>query len=446
MEKSHLSRTLRWFVMGLIALLAACSSLDEVPARDLSNTQIDLSTPNHSTINLTADVSTSVSGSFSITNDQRRGIRYRVNESATWLAITSPTSGRLSGNESMQVDVMATCPATAQDLSTDVRIDDGRRDIEYVTVNLSCVDTGEPPPPPPPPSGSQFEITLVFNSTISESQKQVFRDAAARWAEAIIGDVADVNLNKYSNYCGQGEPSYSGMVDDVVIYASVEPIDGTGRILGSAGPCLVRSGSRLPVYGTMRFDSADVANLEASGNFDEVILHEMGHVLGIGTIWESLGMISYAPTTSSCRNTSNFSSDPVFLGSQAATEYQALGGSGYTPIENGGGAGTRCGHWDEETFNNELMTGYLDSGYNAMSRMTIASLADIGYGVNKDVADSYSIPGCSPACLNLSTQAMKIAEGEVVLMPMAEVDELGGLERFPLNFHQEPNHDLNHQH
>ena len=36
----------------------------------------------------------------------------------------------------------------------------------------------------------------------------------------------------------------------------------------------------------MQFDSDDLAALAAAGDLLPVVLHEMGHVLGIGTIWE----------------------------------------------------------------------------------------------------------------------------------------------------------------
>ena len=39
----------------------------------------------------------------------------------------------------------------------------------------------------------------------------------------------------------------------------------------------------------MQFDSADLASLEAQGQLVNVILHEMGHVLGLGTIWTGQG-------------------------------------------------------------------------------------------------------------------------------------------------------------
>src|SRR5258708_39129929 len=39
-------------------------------------------------------------------------------------------------------------------------------------------------------------------------------------------------------------------------------------------------------------------------------------------------------------------------------------------------------HFRESVFGNEVMTGYLNNGANPLSRVTIASLADLGYQVN----------------------------------------------------------------
>ena len=41
----------------------------------------------------------------------------------------------------------------------------------------------------------------------------------------------------------------------------------------------------------MSFDTADLASMEADGTLVDVITHEMGHVIGIGTIWEDKGLL-----------------------------------------------------------------------------------------------------------------------------------------------------------
>jgi hypothetical protein len=110
----------------------------------------------------------------------------------------------------------------------------------------------------------------------------------------------------------------------------------------------------------------------------------MGHVLGIGTIWQSRGLLSGAGT-----------SNPRFVGSQAVAAYNAIFGTSATgvPVENTGGGGTRDSHWRESIFGNELMTGFLNGGSNPLSRVTVASLADLGYVVNLNAADNYTPPG-----------------------------------------------------
>ena len=57
-----------------------------------------------------------------------------------------------------------------------------------------------------------------------------------------------------------------------------------------------------------------------------------------------------------------------------------------------GGPGTRDGHWREEIFANELMTGFLDTGANPLSRVTIGAFEDLGYGVDYERADAYRLP------------------------------------------------------
>ena len=72
---------------------------------------------------------------------------------------------------------------------------------------------------------------------------------------------------------------------------------------------------------------------------------------------------------------------------------RVVGGSGESvPVANTGGPGTADGHWRESVFDNELMTGYLDSGDNPLSAITVGSLGDIGYGVDLDASDPYGTP------------------------------------------------------
>ncbi|MFO0824535.1 MAG: leishmanolysin-related zinc metalloendopeptidase, partial [Gemmataceae bacterium] len=131
------------------------------------------------------------------------------------------------------------------------------------------------------------------------------------------------------------------------------------------------------------FDAADLSMMEQDGTLVSVILHEMGHVLGIGTLWQSSGFLSGYGGPS-----------PTFTGTHAVAEYNAIFGTNATgvPVESGGGPGTAYAHWSEAVFDNELMTGYINGSTQPLSRITAASLWDLGYTVNLNAADAYTPP------------------------------------------------------
>jgi hypothetical protein len=248
---------------------------------------------------------------------------------------------------------------------------------------------------------SEFQIDLRI-SGMTSGQQAVFRQAAERWAEIIIGDIPDV--------------TYQGMqIDDILIDASAVNIDGNGGVLGRAGPDAWRTNSYLPAYGVMEFDTADLNWLEANGQLVSVILHEMGHVLGIGTMWQNMGLLTGAG-----------SSDPRFIGSAATAEYNRIFGTSANgvPVENQYGQGSRDSHWRESVLDNELMTSQLNSGYNPISRITVASLADMGYEVNMSAAESYARPNVVAS--NLIASAPELNMLPPVVVSILPIDMLQG--------------------
>jgi hypothetical protein len=75
-------------------------------------------------------------------------------------------------------------------------------------------------------------------------------------------------------------------------------------------------------------------------------------------------------------------------------------------VEETGGSGTANAHWRESVFDTELMTGFLEeSGELPLSRITVASLEDIGFSVNMFAADPYAFPAAG------SIVAPRIAPG-----------------------------------
>lgn len=241
-------------------------------------------------------------------------------------------------------------------------------------------------------STSSYTINVCFTTPVTEPQRIAFIDAAARWGGIITDDIPDLPISIPAPNCGAATPALHLTIDDLLIFAGIEAIDGPGQILGSAGWCYRRTGG-LPLIGLMRFDEADVAGLVATNRFGAVILHEMGHVLGIGgSLWTALGYLQN-PSSSSPGSTPL---DTHFNGVHAIAGFDQIGGTTYTggqkvPVENAAGPGSINSHWRESVLANELMTPFLNAGTNPLTVLTVLSLRDLGYVVNPLSADQSSM-------------------------------------------------------
>jgi hypothetical protein len=206
------------------------------------------------------------------------------------------------------------------------------------------------------------------------------------------------------------------------ILATIEPIDGPGGILGQAGPDAfityengelfpaqkdLRATWAMPVLSTMTFDIDDVDLLIADGIFEDVIVHEMAHALGFGSLWEQNRLIRPLGGVGLVQYTN---------GRHAIQQYrQELGNpvAQFVPLEQRGGPGTALGHWpdvapffnaflrtEDQEFTKELMTGFAgdldpDTGLvvfpeKFVSETTWGAMADLGWevaGINDNQTD-----------------------------------------------------------
>lgn len=273
-----------------------------------------------------------------------------------------------------------------------------------------------------------FNIGLRYLSTATPTQQQAFTNARLRWENVVTTDLDDVPLQSSAGDCGTGTPAVSQTIDDVLILVQLVAIDGEGGVLGGAGPCYVRDpGDPLTVMGVMQFDTADLDQLEADGFLQNVILHEMGHVLGIGTLWAFQGLLADASLPSDPADPPIVGADPHFTGSQAIDAFDNAGGVTYVasakvPVEDTNGPGTADAHWRESVFDNELMTGFIGTGQSPLSRITIASLADQGYAVDLAAADSYSLIFALRA---FDSRPKFLLKNDILRVPIRKVDRRG---------------------
>ncbi|MBR9991332.1 MAG: hypothetical protein KFH98_16330, partial [Gemmatimonadetes bacterium] len=169
-----------------------------------------------------------------------------------------------------------------------------------------------------PDAGYNIVIRYIGN-TPNASVQAAFEQARLRWESIITGNLPSVNMVVADSVsvCGIEDLGLNEVVDDLLILAVIDSIDGPGGTLGSAGPCYIRSSSALPVVGLVRLDTADLAVLDNNGLMEDVILHEIGHTLGFPALWgPSFANLLVADST-----------NPYYTGLRAGRDFVVAGGT-----------------------------------------------------------------------------------------------------------------------
>ena len=185
--------------------------------------------------------------------------------------------------------------------------------------------------------GLAIELRFIDQPTVL--QGQAFDNAVSRWAALIPGKLEPVPVNLAAGACRSNSPAINQVVDDLLVFVFLEFIDGVGGTLGAAGICSARQSNGLPIVANLRLDTSDLSLLEGTGRLVDLILHELGHALGLGTLWVSKGLLKNP-------SLGNIGADTHFDGPSAVTAFDAVGGDVYTggqkvPVENQEG-----GRWD----------------------------------------------------------------------------------------------------
>jgi hypothetical protein len=156
-------------------------------------------------------------------------------------------------------------------------------------------------------------------------------------------------------------------------------------VAAQGGPCVMRANG-LPLVGTVQININYYGTI-SDAKLDDLIMHEVGHVLGIGSVW------GHGPFTGLVAGDSN-ATDPIFLGPYTLSAFNLLGGSARftgrrVPIEL-----KFLSHWRASAFAGELMAPSLIPSAQPVSAVTVASLRDIGWNVEPEAYEEYSLePG-----------------------------------------------------
>ena len=256
---------------------------------------------------------------------------------------------------------------------------------------------------------SNFDLDVRLLSTVSSQVESSIVGAVELLERVIVGDLPAVDFSDGALWAGRCElrdpsssfsfrnPRVNEVVDDLIVFVTVERIDGRGGVLAAATPCFCRSGSHLPAVSLLALDESDVPFLLSSALLRTTVLHELCHALGFGDalVWNGIGLLQ-EPSNPFDGGTPG--ADSHFGGPLAIAAFDSIGGSNYTgakvPLENNDvvfGVGSLDGHWRESVFSTELMTSTLDIGSNPLSLVTIAAFEDMGYVVDRSTADHFSL-------------------------------------------------------
>jgi hypothetical protein len=208
----------------------------------------------------------------------------------------------------------------------------------------------------------------VNGSGFTPSQHALLEDAASQWEQLLPGYQAGISLS------------------GVAINAFAAPFDGVGSTFAEAGPTGLdfQQGLFLATSGDMHFDLADLAALEAAGTLHSVMMHEIAHVLGFGTLWSLNGLY--------------VEGSGQYVGSAGVAAYAAefSPGASFVPVELGGSPASRDLHWNEvdgglgltgitdalgRDFGNEMMTAWTgpDASARYLSDTSLRSFEDLGF-------------------------------------------------------------------
>ena len=189
------------------------------------------------------------------------------------------------------------------------------------------------------------------------------------------------------------------------------------------------NGLTYSVSGKISFDidfydtKWNVQSINTNSDLYRVFVHELGHLVGIGSLWAVNGLLTTIGsdilyTGVNAKNIYNYydaNDDPLFI-DNVDTHYTNSTFPGVSnclgiPVEDNGGSGTAGVHPEEgdeisfstndRTINgvfypglgDELMTGIAESVGTSMpfSAISLGFLKDLGYGVNYSNAEPYAL-------------------------------------------------------
>lgn len=227
-----------------------------------------------------------------------------------------------------------------------------------------------------------FTIALhyVRHAGLLDNDRLSIVRAALRWEEIVLGDLPDMVMPPTLPASCPAVGDLGGTpIDDLLVLVSAERLQG---LAARTSICARRPGGGLPYVVTIRLDPGKAS---LSGGIRATMIHEIGHALGIGTLWGA-DVLDY---DGDLRYGGAFATAAFELsaGLPASTDDRGV------PVQSTGGEGVARVHWSESVFGPEILTPFPPdpTGFEPISGITVAALRDLGYVVDESRADPFSL-------------------------------------------------------
>lgn len=212
----------------------------------------------------------------------------------------------------------------------------------------------------------KFSIQLNFGNgleAVNSGVRNAIAEAAKFWE----------NVISHSSFNG----AHSLRIDVVGMNTSERWLASATNRAGQ----VAANGKWLPITGDVRINTSYAQTYNSNPNYlRDIVVHEFGHVIGIGSLWEKNGNALVDRATNTYK--ANTYAGKAYAELLNSSTPQPI------PVEP-----RVFGHWDENKFGNELLTPFAEREGTKMplSQVTLASLRDMGWNVNYGAAAPFSL-------------------------------------------------------